>query len=301
MTAESTDRIHFLNTGHSDCIILESDGHFAMVDAAEDTDYPADKPHLNLRGYEKEVVDYLLKHCGGKDGKVTLDFIVGTHAHSDHIGGFDTVILHPDITVKKAYLKEYDERGIFFMERRRWDNREVYEQMRNALEKREIETVSDFDGVKETLGNFTVTFFNGSPRKRTFKYGENINSVVTLVEKEGTRVLLAGDLNYKDGDERRIAKQIGKIDLLKVGHHGYAGSTSAFWAKTLSPKYAVITNNQSRIFPDVRFKLEKIAHSKLHFTADENGVTAYIGSNGDINMRSGMVSTSFSSGNSEKA
>ena len=42
--------IHFLNTGHSDCIILESDGKFAMIDAAEDTDYPADKPHLKLKG-----------------------------------------------------------------------------------------------------------------------------------------------------------------------------------------------------------------------------------------------------------
>ena len=80
-----------------------------------------------------------------------------------------------------------------------------------------------------------------------------------------------------------------------MGHHGYYGSTSFFWAKKLSPKYAVITNSQSRIFPDVRFKLEKIAHSELHFTADEKGLTAYIGSNGDINMRSGMISTSLSS------
>lgn len=289
MTTESTDRIHFLNTGHSDCIILESDGHFAMVDAAEDTDYPADKPHLNLRGYEKEVVDYLLKHCGGKDGKVTLDFIVGTHAHSDHIGGFDTVILHPDINVKKAYLKEYDESGIFFMERRRWDNREVYEQMKSALEKREVETVSDFDEAKETLGNFTVTFFNGSPRKRTFKYGENINSVVTLVEKEGTRVLLAGDINYKDGDEREIAKKVGKIDLLKVGHHGYIGSTSFFWIRTLSPDYAVITNSKKRIYPDVSFKLEKIAHARLFFTEDEDGVIAGIGAKGQLTFKNGIM------------
>lgn len=298
MTGQTSDKIHFLNTGHSDCIILESDGRFAMIDAAEDSDFPADKPHLNLQGYEEEVIDYLLRNCRGRDGKVTLDFIVGTHAHSDHIGGFDTVILHPDIKVKKAYLKEYDESKVFVMERLRWDNQEVYDQMVNALKERNVERISDFEQCKEKLGNFEITFFNGSQRKRFIKYGENISSVVTLVEKEGTRVLLAGDLNYKDGDERRIAKQIGKIDLLKVGHHGYAGSTSAFWAKTLSPKYAVITNNQSRIFPDVRFKLEKIAHSELHFTADENGVTAYIGSNGNINMRSGMVSTSFSSGNS---
>lgn len=296
MIGQISDKIHFLNTGHSDCIILESNGKFAMVDAAEDNDFPADKPHLNLQGYEEEVVDYLLKNCKGSDGKVTLEFIVGTHAHSDHIGGFDTVIMHPDITVKKAYLKEYNADNVFIMERLRWDNQEVYDQMVNAIRERNVEWIKEFDNSKETLGNFSVTFFNGSPKKRHMKYGENINSVVTLVEKEGTRVLLAGDLNYKDGDERRIAKQIGKVDLLKVGHHGYYGSTSSFWAKTLSPKYSVITNSQSRIFPDVRFKLEKIAHSELHFTADENGVTAYIGSNGDINMRSGMINTAYSTG-----
>ena len=55
-------RIHFLNTGHSDCIILESQGKIAMIDAAEDTEYPPNKPHLNLKGYEDQVVDYLLKN-----------------------------------------------------------------------------------------------------------------------------------------------------------------------------------------------------------------------------------------------
>ena len=97
------NKIHFLNTGPSDCILLESNGHFALIDAAEDNDFPADKPHLKRPGYEQAVVDYLLEHARGEDGLVTLDFVLGTHAHSDHLGGFDTVILHPEIRVKKGY------------------------------------------------------------------------------------------------------------------------------------------------------------------------------------------------------
>ena len=93
--------IHFLNVGHSDCIILESNGHFAMIDAAEDTDYPADKPNLKLPGYEDVVIDYLMKNCVNDDGQVVFDFVMGTHAHSDHIGGFDTVINHSNVIVKK--------------------------------------------------------------------------------------------------------------------------------------------------------------------------------------------------------
>ena len=97
--------IHFLNTGASDCIILESDGHFAMVDAAEDTEYPPDKPALKYRGYEEEICAYLHKNCSDENGIVTLDFVLGTHAHSDHIGGFDTVIHDDRVVVKKSVFE----------------------------------------------------------------------------------------------------------------------------------------------------------------------------------------------------
>lgn len=264
--------IHFLNTGSSDCIIVETNGHFAMVDAGEDSDYPANKPHLNYPGYEEEVCNYLLKNCASSDGTVTLDFVVGTHAHSDHIGGFDTVINHPKINVKKAYLKPYNEKDIFIYERLSWDNTEVYEQMKNALIKNNVEIVEDFDELKTTLGDFMVTFCNGKYKKRLVKYGENVNSVVTLFECNGFRCLLAGDLNNKDFDEYRLAEKIGKVDILKVGHHGYPFSSSRKWLKTLSPKYSVVCNFEKKIYPHIKHRLVDEIGTKLFCTADLNGV-----------------------------
>lgn len=264
--------IHFLNTGSSDCIIIESNGHFAMVDAGEDSDYPANKPHLNYPGYEEEVCNYLLKNCASADGTVTLDFVVGTHAHSDHIGGFDTVINHPKINVKKAYLKPYNEKDIFIYERLSWDNTEVYEQMKNALIENDIEIVEDFDELKTTLGDFKVTFYNGKYKKRFLKYGENVNSVVTLLECNGFRSLLAGDLNNKDFDEHRLAGKIGKVDILKVGHHGYPFSSSRKWLKTLLPKYSVVCNFEKKVYPHIKRRLVDEIGTKLFCTADLNGV-----------------------------
>lgn len=264
--------IHFLNTGSSDCIIIESNGHFAMVDAGEDSDYPANKPHLNYPGYEEEVCDYLLKNCASADGTVTLDFVVGTHAHSDHIGGFDTVINHPKIIVKKAYLKPYNEKDIFIYERLSWDNTEVYEQMKNALIENDVEIVEDFDELKTMLGDFKVTFYNGKYKKRFLKYGENVNSVVTLLECNGFRSLLAGDLNNKDFDEYRLAGKIGKVDILKVGHHGYPFSSSRKWLKTLSPKYSVVCNFEKKVYPHIKHRLVDEIGTKLFCTADLNGV-----------------------------
>lgn len=267
-----SNAIHFLNTGHSDCIILESNNHFAMIDAGEDTEYPADKPWLNLKGYEQEVCDYLLKNCNNFNGEVVLDFVLATHCHSDHIGGFDTVINHPNIKIKRAFLKPYYEENIFIMERKRWDNVEVYQQMKNALELKNVSIIESFEELSFLFGDMKITFFNGEYKKPTLKFGENVNSVVTLVEYNGYKALLAGDMNYKNGGEKSIANKVGKIDLLKVGHHGYVGSTSLYWVKKLIPEYSVICNDRKRIYPDVDFKLKRIAKSQVICTVDANGV-----------------------------
>ena len=284
-----TNRIHFLNTGHSDCIILESNSHYAMIDAAEDTDFPPDKPWLNLKGYEQEVCSYLLKNCRGENGKVTLDFILGTHAHSDHIGGFDTVINHPDITVKKAFLKQYCEEDIFIMERKRWDNKEVYMQMKNALLNNNIPIIEEFDNDCFTLGDFRITLLNSSYKKPLIKFGENVNSVSTLVEYKNKKALLVGDTNYKNGGENRLIKKVGKVDLLKVGHHGYIGSTSFRFVKTLMPEYAVVCNSKRRIFPDVMCKLKHISHSKILCTEDLNGVIADFTDDNNIEIKTNIM------------
>lgn len=283
------DRIHFLNTGHSDCMILESDGHFAMVDAGEDTDFPIEKPHLDLKGYEDDVVNYLLKHCKGKDGKVTLDFIVATHAHSDHIGGFDTVILHPDIVVKKAYIRLYQPQNVFVMERKSWDNQEVYDQMIDALLERNVPICHNFNNVSFRFGSFKITLTHGENKHRVLKFGENINSVVTILQKKNMKALLAGDMNYKANDEKRVANMVGKVDLLKVGHHGYVFSTSHYFAKKLSPKYSIVTNNKKCIYPDVYFNLTKVAHSKIYATADENGIIADFKDDGTLELHSNIM------------
>lgn len=280
--------IHFLNTGSSDCIILQSGSRFAMVDAGEDTDYPPNKPALKYPGYEKEVVDYLYKNCMGPDGMVTLDFVLGTHAHSDHIGGFDTVIDADKVVVKKAFLKPYDESGINLFERTQWDNKEVYMQMHDALIRKNVPICTAFDGDSFQMGDLKITFFNGAPAHRFRKTGENENSVVTLVECGGCRALLAGDMNWKCGGEKKIAKAVGKIDLLKVGHHGYEFSSSAFWLKTLDPDIAVILNSENRVHKSVAARIKKYSGAKTYTSADLNGLKAVF-ENGTIRMETNIM------------
>lgn len=276
-TGIATDKIHFLDTGSSDAILLESDGKFAMVDCGEDSDNPRGLPGLDLDGYEDKVVEYVKKVAGDENGKVTLEFVIGTHAHSDHLGGFDTLISDPDITVKEAYLKRYYEDRIAENEVEEWDNFEVYSQTIAACEARKVTLCQDLDGVTLTLGNYTLTLFNTAEAEEGERVGENDNSLAVLVEKGGTKALLAGDVNINGGVEKSIGKQVGKIDLLKVGHHGYGWSTRSAFLGATSPEIAIFTNKPEWVTFPVKFRLAMNSHTAMYATGECNGIIAVLG------------------------
>lgn len=275
------DCIHFLKTDSSDCIIIESNGHFAMVDAGEDSDNPRGFAELEYKGYEQEILQYLKDNAMADDGKVHLDFVLGTHSHSDHIGGFDTVILDDDIVIEKAYLKEYDESQINEHEVTKWDNKEVYNQMADALNKKNIPIISKMTNEPFTLGNFTITLFNTEDNNQDL-VGENDNSLGVLVEKAGKKVFLAGDIDNINKDEEKLAPAIEKVDVLKVGHHSYSKSTSEKWLKTLNPDVCVVTNEFEKTDKTTLRRISRIAKSPILVTGRENGVIVHIDDNGNI-------------------
>ena len=94
------NRIHFINTKGSpgtDAILLESNGHYALIDMGEDYDFPdGSNPLYPLRvgtttSNFYAIEDRLFRHLD-QLGVKKLDFILGTHVHSDHIGGADEVL-----------------------------------------------------------------------------------------------------------------------------------------------------------------------------------------------------------------
>lgn len=79
--------IHFLKTVWSDIIILEDNGHFAMIDTGVADQFPQIMDFLNKRGAKK------------------LDFILLTHFHRDHYGSIPALL--DALPVEKVILKEY--------------------------------------------------------------------------------------------------------------------------------------------------------------------------------------------------
>lgn len=60
------------------------------------------------------------------------------------------------------------------------------------------------------------------------------------VTANGSKAFLAGDINNYTGTEDKLAKQLGRVDVLKLGHHGYYGSNSTNYLKKLKPSIAIL-------------------------------------------------------------
>ena len=135
-TESSTVRIHMLPFDHMDAIIVECDGHFGVVDSAEDSEapdgsdfrYPVRPGTTYGQGKEDEVIAYMRKIGVTQDN---LDFYIGTHPHSDHIGSASQIIhaFHP----KTIYTPVYDDSYITDSSAL-WDNRFVYDRLIAAAE-----------------------------------------------------------------------------------------------------------------------------------------------------------------------
>ena len=161
--------------------------------------------------------------------------------------------------------------------------------MVTALQARNTPLIRNPDPVTFVFGHFTVTLINAVDPEADGKVGENDNSFGVLLEKNGTKIFLAGDMDNNSGDETRLASVIGKVDLLKVGHHGYGGSSSEGFISTLKPEVCVVTNN--RYGPDHKTisSIVKICrHDRIYLTGCESGVLAVIGDHGSIDYYGGV-------------
>lgn len=274
------DRIHFLNTANSDCILIESNGHFALVDSGEGDENPRKK--TEYEGYRDEVLGYIKKAAADENGKVKLDFILATHMHYDHAGNFKDIINDGDIEIHRAYIKPYDTTNNSDMEKDDWGNEKTYNDIIRALEENKIPVISDIPSEEFAFGDFTALFINGETPEELKKNGENANSIGMKLTKSGKTAFLAADITAGTGLEALYAENIGDVDLLKIGHHGYYGSSSADFLRTLKPEIAVCTNYLGKMYPNVKWNLTMVAKAPVFSTAHRNGIIATFTDEGEI-------------------
>lgn len=266
------DRIHFLNTANSDCILIESNGHFALVDSGEGNANPRRK--TSYKGYQAEVLSYIKKVAGDENGNVYLDFILGTHNHYDHIGNFEAIIRDSSITIGRAYFKKYNNAVSTKLESEDWGNFQTYSSIIAALNEKNVAIISDIPDWEFTFGDFKIRFINAVTPEVAKNKGENANSIGVKLTKGTKSAFLAADITKDTGLEDYYADDVGDISLLKIGHHGYYGSSSPSFLKTLKPEIAIVTNYLGKIYPNVKWNLTMVAHVPIYSSVNRNGIIA---------------------------
>ena len=296
ISAGDGNRIHFINLkskSGSDAILLESKGHFALIDMGEDYDFPdGSNPRYPDRwGITRDngqvLEDRLFRHLK-QVGVKKLDFILGTHVHSDHIGSADEVLKR--YPVDKFYLKRYSDERIT-TQWRLWDNLYNYDNaVKIALERgvNLIQDISDNDS-HFTMGDMDIQLYNykneydsGGKLKKIFD--DNSNSIVAVVTVAGKKIYLGGDLDNAEGAEDKLGPVIGKVDMMKWNHHYDATiSNTVNFINNLSPSIVVQTSgsdiNRESTRALLREKNIKIVKAFSHtkdatvFDIDEEGFT----------------------------
>ena len=73
-------------------------------------------------------------------------------------------------------------------------------------------------------------------------------NIVLIFEKDGRRAILTGDAGAAAEDDLRHARVLSPVDLLKVGHHGSRGATTAAFLDEICPRLAVLSCGRENRF-----------------------------------------------------
>lgn len=226
-------KIHFIDVGQADSILIESNNEFMLVDAGNNGDGDL-------------VVNYLKE-----EGVSELKYVIGTHAHEDHIGGMDNVIREFDI-------------NRFFMPNVMTTTRTfetVLDELLNKHIKFETPNIND----EFNLGDTKIEIIHVSESESNI----NNTSIVTKVTYKDTSYLLMGDA------EEEVEHEINNIqaDVLKLGHHGSRSSTNEEFLKMVNPQIAIICAGQNNKYGHPHKEtLDKLKNINTYSTMDNGTI-----------------------------
>ena len=201
----STFEIHFIDVGQADAALVLCDGKAMLIDGgnAEDSSL---------------LYTYLKNHNISH-----LDYVIGTHAHEDHIGGLAGALNYASVGTAYCPATSYDTKA--------------FGNFVKALDKHGVSITVPSTGDSFTLGSAACTIL----AVNTDSSDPNNTSIVLRIVYGDTSFLFTGDAERVV--EQAILNRGANINstVLKVGHHGSESSTSYVWLREIMPQYAVIS------------------------------------------------------------
>lgn len=198
-------RVTVLDVGQGQCVILQSRGSTFLVDCGGDYDQDAGS----------HAAEKLLSM-----GISRIDGLILTHYDRDHAGGVQ--YLAQQVEIDRLYLPQTE------------DSDGLLETMLSAVEGAE-QIWLDTD-LEIRFGSCSIHIFAPDPEK-----SGNESCAAVLFRSEKYDTLITGDMNAARERELLETGALPDLELLIVGHHGSATSTSAELVYRTAPDIAVIS------------------------------------------------------------
>lgn len=232
--------VFFLDVGQADSILIKSQDKYMLIDAGNNND-------------GEKLVKYF-KSLGIEE----FEYVVGTHAHEDHIGGMDNVI--NSFKIKNFYMPDVA------------TTTETFVEVLDALENNNIAFKTPKESTTLKLGDSSFTILHVGEESDDL----NDTSIVIKLKYKNNSFLFTGDASSTV--EKEILNKDLKSDVLKVGHHGSKYSSSAQFINKVKPEYAIIScglnNSYGHPHEVILNKLKKI--NTQIFRTDELGTIVAI-------------------------
>lgn len=207
--ADAATKIHFIDVGQGDAVLLEQDGCFALIDAGE-----------------RDAADALVAYLQ-RAGVDRLALLVMTHPHTDHIGGMRAVV--EQFPVDQVLLPDFSKAPL--------PTTSTFTKLLEAIEQRDIPAATARAGDVYTLGGGTLTVLGDGVQT------ENLNdlSVVTLFEADGVQYFSSGD-GEKEVERALLDSGVSlRAAVYKAAHHGSSTSNTRALLEAVSPRFVVIS------------------------------------------------------------
>ncbi len=239
-TSESGElKVHYFDVGQGDCEFIElPNGETILIDAGE-------------RDQGEKVVDKI-KGLGYS----TINYVIATHPHSDHIGGL--IDVYNALNVESTYMPNCAH------------TTKTYDEFLTCVENEGCKVVETYSGV-EMINKDDIYGYFVAPNSDSYEKINNYSACLMLKYGENS-FLFMGDAEQES--EYEIPGDL-TCDVIKVGHHGSRTSSSYNFVTRTHAKYAVIEVGKDNDYSH--------PHESTLNTWKENGTVVFrTDLNGDI-------------------
>jgi len=241
--------VHFLDVGQGDAAALRTPhGRWILIDGGPRI--PGDDAGRRV------VVPFLRRH-----GVERLAVAVATHGDADHLGGLPAVV---DAFDPEVVLEPGEPLG-----------RPLYLEFLAAVEASGARWHPARAGDRIELDGVVLEVLSPDSLWLRLPLDVNEHGVVLRVSYGAEVLLFQADAGFPV--EARLAGRVGRVELLKVGHHGSRTATSDAWLDELAPREAVISvgrrNRYGHPTPEVLGRLAR--HGIAVLRTDERGTITF--------------------------